>query len=299
MLLTDILRAIASSLQTPVIVILIVLTATMVVILGMFIAEVFTERVKFTVSLPKLVDALNAGGDAREVIRASGLLRRQKHALLELLKHPAISAAERESLAVNLVAAEQAHFDNRVKLTDVIAKVAPMLGLMGTLIPLGPGLVAIGQGDTETLSQSLLIAFDTTVLGLAVAAVALCVSAVRKTWYTRYMASFETCAECVLGVAEEQAAEWQEAGQQAAAAGAQPVAAPWEAAEDAPAGGQRVAGLQDAAARQTAAAGVQQEALRQAEARRAVAQPATGRHAAAEGAGVADGAHAGGQGGAA
>ena len=218
MSLTDILRAIASSLQTPVIVILIALTAAMVVILGMFIAEVFTERVKFTASLPKLVDALNAGGDAREVIRASGLLRRQKHALLELLKHPAISAAERESLAVNLVAAEQAHFDNRVKLTDVIAKVAPMLGLMGTLIPLGPGLVAIGQGNTETLSQSLLIAFDTTVLGLAVAAVALCVSAVRKAWYTRYMASFEAAAECVLGVADAQA-EAQQAAAGAPAAG--------------------------------------------------------------------------------
>ena len=241
MLLTDILRAIASSLQTPVIVILIALTAAMVVILGMFIAEVFTERVKFTASLPKLVDALNAGDDAREVIRASGLLRRQKHALLELLKHPAISAAERESLAVNLVAAEQAHFDNRVKLTDVIAKVAPMLGLMGTLIPLGPGLVAIGQGNTETLSQSLLIAFDTTVLGLAVAAVALCVSAVRKAWYTRYMASFEAAAECVLGVADAQA-EAQRAvaqtaeGQQAAVTDAQQAGASGAAA-GAPAGG--------------------------------------------------------------
>ena len=255
MSLTDILRAIASSLQTPVIVILIVLTATMVVILGMFIAEVFTERVKFTASLPKLVDALNAGGDAREVIRASGLLRRQKHALLELLKHPAISAAERESLAVNLVAQEQAHFDNRVKLTDVIAKVAPMLGLMGTLIPLGPGLVAIGQGNTETLSQSLLIAFDTTVLGLAVAAVALCVSAVRKAWYARYMASFEAAAECVLEVAEEQAEAQREAeqlltaGRPAAAgqAAARQVAAQQEASQLAEASGAAAGGQGGAA----------------------------------------------------
>ena len=286
MSLTDILRVIASSLQTPVIVILIVLTAAMVVILGMFIAEVFTERLRFTASLPKLVDALNAGGDAREVIRASGLLRRQKHALLELLKHPAISAAERESLAVNLVAAEQAHFDNRVKLTDVIAKVAPMLGLMGTLIPLGPGLVAIGQGNTETLSQSLLIAFDTTVLGLAVAAVALCVSAVRKAWYARYMASFEAAAECVLGVADALAEEWQEAD----------------------------AGVQQAAAReaaeQVAASGVQQAAVRRAKGRHAAAgqeaaQMAEGRQAAvtdvqqAEDSGAAAGGQAGGQGGAA
>ena len=70
--------------------------------------------------------------------------------------------------------------DNRVKITDLIAKVAPMLGLMGTLIPLGPGIVAIGEGDVQVLAESLLIAFDTTVLGLIVAAVALCVSTIRK-----------------------------------------------------------------------------------------------------------------------
>lgn len=203
MSLTDILRTIASSLQSPVIVILIALTIAIVIILGMFIAEIFTERLKFKISLPRLVDELNSDKDTERVIRGSGLLKRQKKALLELLKHPSASASERESMAVNLVSAEQAHYDNRVKVTDVIAKVAPMLGLMGTLIPLGPGLIAIGQGDTEVLSQSLLIAFDTTILGLAVSVVALIISAVRKSWYAKYMSAFESAAECVLETANE------------------------------------------------------------------------------------------------
>jgi biopolymer transport protein ExbB/TolQ len=73
-----------------------------------------------------------------------------------------------------------------------------MFGLMGTLIPLGPGIIALGQGDTQTLSNSLLTAFDTTVAGLASAAVASVVSMVRRSWYKDYMSMLETVAECVL-----------------------------------------------------------------------------------------------------
>ena len=201
----NVLRAMASSLQTPVIVLLIALVVVIVVIVGMLIAEVFTERLQFKVSLPRLVDDLRYSADTVAVIERSELLRRQKNALLELLSHPDIDEASRESLAVNLVAQEQAHFDIRVKVTETIAKVAPMLGLMGTLIPLGPGLIAIGEGNTEVLSQSLLIAFDTTILGLIVAAVALVVSVIRKTWYAKYMAAFESAAECTLQIANEAA----------------------------------------------------------------------------------------------
>ena len=71
-----------------------------------------------------------------------------------------------------------------------------MFGLMGTLIPLGPGLIALGQGDTKTLSSSLLIAFDTTVAGLISAAVSYIISSVRNRWYEEYMVNLETVMEC-------------------------------------------------------------------------------------------------------
>lgn len=205
-MILDVMRLVASSLQTPVIVVLLALVCVIVLIVGMLIAEIFTERLQFKVSMPRLVDDLRHNPNTRDVIERSELLRRQKDALLELLAHPDVDESSRESLAVNLVSQEQAHFDIRVKVTDTIAKIAPMLGLMGTLIPLGPGLIAIGEGNTELLSQSLLIAFDTTILGLVVAALALVVSTIRKTWYGKYMAAFEAASECTLQIANEQAA---------------------------------------------------------------------------------------------
>ena len=79
-----------------------------------------------------------------------------------------------------------------IKFTDLASKLGPMLGLLGTLIPLGPGIIALGQGDTYTLSVSLMTAFDTTVAGLCIAAVCMIVSTIRRRWYAAYMADLET-----------------------------------------------------------------------------------------------------------
>ena len=126
----------------------------------------------------------------------SGLLRRQKDALLELLRHPDFTDATREALAIELLEREQDRYDSIVKLSELLARLAPMLGLLGTLIPLGPGIIALGQGDTYTLSTSLLTAFDTTIAGLVAAALAIVVSALRRRWYREYGSVLEAlCTE--------------------------------------------------------------------------------------------------------
>jgi len=51
-------------------------------------------------------------------------------------------------------------------------QLGPILGLLGTLIPLGPGLAALGSGDIVTLAEALTVAFDTTVTGLVIGALA-------------------------------------------------------------------------------------------------------------------------------
>ena len=137
-------------------------------------------------------------------IEYAEILKRQKAALIHLLRRISYSDNTREALARQLIADEEARYRKITKITDIIARVAPMFGLMGTLIPLGPGLIALGQGDTKTLSDSLLIAFDTTVAGLITGAVAYVVSGIRKSWYEQYMVALETLMETVL---EEQANE--------------------------------------------------------------------------------------------
>lgn len=202
-MLISIMHTVTSALQVPVVILLMALAVLMIVMLGMLVAEFFTERRYFKLSVPDLIDDLQRSADPEGVVRESGMLRRQKAALFELLKHPDATASERESMAVNIVAQEQAVFANRVKVTDLVAKIGPMLGLMGTLIPLGPGIIAIGVGDTQTLSDSLLVAFDTTITGLVVAALALIVSTIRKSWYAKYDAAFAAACEVVLEKANE------------------------------------------------------------------------------------------------
>ena len=202
----DILRLISSSLQIPTIVILIILIIVAIIMLGSIIAEAFTERSKLKGDIPGLIDSMQGKtiDELKTVINSSGLLKRQRNAVLQLLNRSSLPADTREALARQLLADEEAHYNKIVRITDIIARVAPMFGLMGTLIPLGPGLIALGQGDTKTLSGSMLIAFDTTVAGLISAAICFIISGIRKSWYEQYVIGLETVLETVL---EEQGRE--------------------------------------------------------------------------------------------
>lgn len=197
-LLNRVMRAIASLMQSPVIVVLIILIVVAVFLIGWVIAEYFTEHKHLKVVLPAMVDEINVTDNLEECIKNGKLLKRQKASLLELISHPDLTPLMRESLAVRLITAEREFYNRRVRISDIVAKLGPILGLLGTLIPLGPGIIALGQGDTITLSSSLLTAFDTTILGMLAAAVAMVVSTIRNAWYDKYMSILETLMECIL-----------------------------------------------------------------------------------------------------
>ena len=79
----------------------------------------------------------------------------------------------------------------RIDRVDLLARFGPMLGLMGTLIPLGPGLSALGRGDMATLASAVTVAFDTTVLGLAVGMVGFALGRGRRRLYDRMLDAAE------------------------------------------------------------------------------------------------------------
>ena len=201
----DVLRAVAGAMHYPVIILLIIFLLAALAMLGWLLAEYFTERRHMNVALPALLEAMQHMDDLNACIEQSGLLRRQKDALIELAAHPDFSPELREALAVRLLDAEQERYDRIVRFSELVARLAPMFGLLGTLIPLGPGIIALGQGDTFTLSSSLLTAFDTTIAGLLAAAVATVVSSLRKSWYKDYMSALEVLSQCILDRAKEAA----------------------------------------------------------------------------------------------
>ena len=70
-------------------------------------------------------------------------------------------------------------------------RVGPILGLMGTLIPMGPALIGLSAGDIDVMARNLVVAFSTTVLGLLVGGICYGIWLVRRQWYARDLSDIE------------------------------------------------------------------------------------------------------------
>ncbi len=200
----DALHTLSQALIIPTVVCLLLLAAYTVYTLGSLVVEVVVERRHYRVALPRLVANLDAAhyDELDSVIDLSGLLDTQKAALKELVSYMYLPEDALTEVAKRLLADESGRYQKALSPTDAATKVGPMLGLMGTLIPLGPGIVALSSGDLNTLSSSLLVAFDTTVAGLVVAVVCYLVTKVRRCWYEDYLVSLEGAMNTLLEKAD-------------------------------------------------------------------------------------------------
>lgn len=181
----SVMRQIVTILDTPVKVILILLLIISIIMFGGLIAE-FLQRRYLTVKAASVIDAIKKGeNDVSTIIKNSHLLAKQKRLLLELTIHQKLSNEMKENFAKSLLDNYNQNLDFVIRKSDLIIKLGPTFGLLGTLIPLGPGIIALSQGDTATLSYSLLAAFDTTVIGLIAASICTIISLIRRNWYSK------------------------------------------------------------------------------------------------------------------
>ena len=197
--LSTILHTVGQGLRIPCLLTLLLLILISVWQIGDLLVEVFTERRRLRADIPALLRKIHSEHDSlEELVENSGLLKRQKQELLQLVSAAGMPRASMVALAQRLLASEEQRYGRITGVTDMVAKLGPMFGLMGTLIPLGPGIVALGQGDTAGLAASLGLAFDTTIAGLISAAVCVLISHVRRKWYEDYMVSRESIMDCIL-----------------------------------------------------------------------------------------------------
>ncbi len=73
----------------------------------------------------------------------------------------------------------------------------PILGLMGTLIPMGPALVGLATGDIASMAYNMQVAFATTVVGLVVSAIGFLTQQVRERWSVKDITMLEYLAEVI------------------------------------------------------------------------------------------------------
>ncbi|OJU81870.1 MAG: hypothetical protein BGO11_17195 [Solirubrobacterales bacterium 70-9] len=99
--------------------------------------------------------------------------------------------AERATATERALVAYELAVERSLDRTRLLVRAGPAIGLMGTLIPLIPGLAALSGGDVATLANDLRDAFGATVVGLLVGTVAFALTLARTRAYTEDLAGLE------------------------------------------------------------------------------------------------------------
>ncbi|NYB27084.1 MAG: MotA/TolQ/ExbB proton channel family protein [Methanobacteriaceae archaeon] len=200
-ILSNILYLIAQSLFIPVIIVVLIFMTYAILSLGGFLTEYFS-RTKFGVDkTEKLVRSISKSStpeEMKEKVEESELQDHNKEILIKIISNHDIGTKSRRAIATKLIEEEELEFSSMTQKTDILVRLAPTVGLLGTLIPLGPGLAALGSGDLDTLSQALMVAFDTTITGLAAGSIAFIISGYRKKWYNDDLSILEAIVESTL-----------------------------------------------------------------------------------------------------
>lgn len=180
---------IASSLLYPVMFLLVLMTLWMLICTGAFFAE-WLERVRLDRCEPEELPGIILNPGNRSVFP-----RRVDDYMIKLRSMFEGGRKSSEIETENLLQEKSLNLTKSLEKVGLIIRIGPGLGLIGTLIPMGTGLAALGQGDMTKLSSDLVIAFTTTVVGLALGMVAFFFFTIKKRWVEEDIKNIELATD--------------------------------------------------------------------------------------------------------
>lgn len=205
---TDFLALITSLLRYPVLFLLFGLTLWIIVELGMTSFEWLVRSGRLSKTAAQ--KDLDVGLEAAKLLMAEDGFTEAIAAIKEctsckfvhIFLNALSSLRNDEQFAIRLqklLLSCDAELSKRLEKTRTMVRIGPILGLMGTLIPMGPALLALTEGDIYTLASSLIFAFGTTVLGLLVGGVAYVITTARQHWCDKDMNDMRYISEMLFG----------------------------------------------------------------------------------------------------
>jgi biopolymer transport protein ExbB/TolQ len=192
------LSGISSGLNVPVHVVAILLLLALAFEVGRLANESWRRVRPGSPPLEQLATrAMTAPDDAQQLARlAPGPLSEQ--AVIDLAAATGVAATGADPVE-NALADYELRIQRRLDRTRMLVRAGPAIGLMGTLIPLAPGLSALGQGDYARLASDLKVAFAATVIGILVGTSAFALTLIRTRIYTEDLAGLERAVAARVG----------------------------------------------------------------------------------------------------
>ena len=182
---TNILYWISTGLMIPVVALLLIGFMRSLALLGGFVS-MYIARLKYTKELQNFIEGIRsdpAGVQSYDTLKSNRLL----HTHLQQ-----IVASGNDSAFIDKVLADfEAAAEKELSVSKTLSKMGPMIGLMGTLIPMGPALVGLATGDIASMAQNMQVAFSTTVVGLFAGGVGFITQLVKQRWFVEDLNQLE------------------------------------------------------------------------------------------------------------
>ncbi len=190
--ISNILYWISTGLLVPVIVLLIFYFIRALILIGVF----FGEYIRVRKTSGKIYDNINSV-NASNIDQFRESLPANPASITEAYLKKIIDNAGNEAKTDLLLSEFEIEADKKISTSKVLTKMGPILGLMGTLIPMGPALVGLASGDIASMAYNMQVAFATTVVGLVVSAIGFTTQQAKERWAAKDLTVLEYIANIV------------------------------------------------------------------------------------------------------
>ena len=190
--ISNILYWISTGLLVPVIVLLILFFCRALLLIGGFFGQYLSVR-RVNAKLSQQIKAVNAENVDELIVN---LPAKSSSLVVEYLRQVVESKGNKARVDL-LVSEYEIEADKDLALSKTMTKMGPILGLMGTLIPMGPALVGLSTGDIASMAYNMQVAFATTVVGLVISAIGFTTQQTKERWYVRDLAVLDYVAQLV------------------------------------------------------------------------------------------------------
>ncbi|OAV75190.1 MotA/TolQ/ExbB proton channel family protein [Bacteroidales bacterium Barb7] len=191
---------VANSLLIPDIIILLFLFARALLLTGSFYNQFMVKR-KTDKELDDTIKALSPS----DIHTLQKTLPEKDCSLFIKYLRDLLATPANEAYAEFLISTFENEAEKDISLSKLLAKIGPVLGLIGTLIAMSPALVGLSTGDISGMAYNMQVVFATTVVGLVVSAVGLVTLQFKQRWYAKDVNNLYYVARILLTEKEEQA----------------------------------------------------------------------------------------------
>ena len=178
--ISEILFWVANSLLIPDIIALLLLFIRSLLLVGSFYNHFITKQKN-----DKLLNNLIQDLSAEKVENLKSILPQKDNSLYIKYLRRLLSRELSEAYSEYLISNFETEADKDLSISKILAKIGPVLGLIGTLIAMSPALVNLSSGDVSGMAYNMQIVFATTVIGLVVSMVGLITLQFKQRWYSQ------------------------------------------------------------------------------------------------------------------